>query len=236
MIWRKPVFVLVLLCLLSQTGHSQATSTPDYLSKGTMMVGGSLGFEFSTDHQDHVNTGTFDFNPLFGAFVTKRFVLGIAPVIQYTKSSGGYSYIDSSHNPPQTVNITLSTSQTSLGLGPFARYYIPISSKVHVFVHASPSIMATWISYSREASSPIQRTISANWVLGPGLSVMLTRSVALEVSLYYQGMYHRSAQFVNGNLLGASGSPYVDNGMVLNVGFQVYLDKGKKKETTPAAP
>jgi hypothetical protein len=61
---------------------------------------------------------------------------------------------------------------------------------------------------------------------------MLTKSVAVELSLYYQGMYHRSAQFENGNLLGNPGSPYIDNGMVFNVGFQVYLER-KKKEVHP---
>jgi hypothetical protein len=201
------------------------------MEKGTMMTGGSLGFQFTTDHENHVNTGTFDFNPVFGDFVTKSFVLGVAPIVQYTSSSGGYSYIDSSVNPPKPVNVSIVSRQTSLGLGPFARYYFKIGPKVYVFIHGSPSIMATWNTYSSDPRTPTSRTISADWVLGPGLAVMLTRSVALEVSLYYQGMYHRSAQFVNGNLLGQPGSPYVDNGMVLNVGFQIYLIKNKNPVT-----
>lgn len=215
MIWMKPAFVIALLCLL-QTGHAQ-------IAKGTLMTGGSLGFQFTTDHENHVNTGTFDFEPLFGSFVAKNFVLGVEPIVYYTSSSGQFD----------SPTIHIHTSTLSLGLGPYARYYFKIAPKVYVFIHGSPSIMATWNVYSADAHTPVQRTISANWLLGPGLSVMLTKSVALEVGLYYHGMYHRSAQFVNGNLLGSPGSPYVDNGMVLNVGFQVYLEKNKKETQTP---
>ena len=215
MILRKAAFVFFFLCLLL-TGSAQ-------LTKGSLMTGGSLGFQFSTDHENHVNTATFDFEPLFGGFVTKNFVLGVAPIMYYTSSSGQFD----------SPTVHIHTSTLSLGLGPYARYYFKIAPKIYVFINGSPSIMANWNVYSADAHSPVQRTISANWVLGPGLSVMLTKSVALEVGLYYHGMYHRSAQFVNGNLLGEAGKPYVDNGMVLNVGFQVYLEKNKKEAQTP---
>ena len=148
-------------------------------------------------------------------------------MVMYTSSTGSYSYNDTIAGKPQAVVVSLSTHQTSLGLGPYARYYLKIGPKVYLFIHGSPSIMATWAS---QAGAPTQRTISATWVLGPGLSVMLTKSVAIEASLYYQGIYHRLALFENGNLLGNPGTPYVDNGMVFNVGFQVYLER-KKKET-----
>ena len=221
MIWKKPVFVLVLFCLL-QTGRAQ-------MLKNTLMTGGSLGFQYSSDHENYVNTATFNFTPLLGGFIAKNCVLGVAPVIMYTRSSGGFNIYDTVNGKPLVINQHLYTSQTSLGLGPFFRYYVKLMpQRLYLFIHASPSIMATWDTYSSNTSNPTSRTISAFWDLGPGLSVMLTKSVAVELSLYYQGMYHRSAQFVNGNLLGNPGSPYVDNGMVFNVGFQVYLDRNKK--------
>ena len=224
MIWRKPVFVLFLFCLL-QTGRAQ-------ILKGTLMTGGNLGFQYTTDHEDHVNTANFSFQPVFGDFVAKIFVLGVAPIVMYTKSSGGYSYMDSSTNPPKPVNVSLSSSQTSLGIGPFVRYYIKVGPKIYVFVHGSASIMQTWNTYSSDPGTPTTRTISSQWDFGPGLSVMVTKSIAVELSLYYQGMYHRTNQFENGTLLGNPGSPYVDNGMVFNVGFQVYLER-KKKQVQP---
>jgi len=220
MIWRKPAFVLILMCII-QSSYAQ-------FLKNTLMTGGSLGFQYTTDHEDHVNTATFNFSPVLGGFISKNLVLGIAPVIMYTSSSGGYSYVDSTMSPPQRVNVSISTHQTSLGLGPFVRYYIKIGPIVYVFFHVSPSIMGTWTSYASDPNTPTSRTISANWVIGPGLSVMVTKSVAIELSLYYQGIYHRSSQYVNGNLLGSPGTAYVDNGMVFNVGFQVYLEKKLK--------
>jgi hypothetical protein len=222
MIGRKLAFVLFLTTLL-HTALAQ-------IDRGTLMTGGSLGFQFTTDHEYHTNDAVFTLAPVFGGFVSRHFVLGVAPYIMYSQSSGGYSFNDTVGSKVTTVQISINNKQTSLGLGPYARYYIKIAPKVYVFIHGSPSIMSTWSSSFR---SPIQRTISANWVIGPGLSVMLAKAVALEVSLYYQGTYHRSALFENGNLLGTPGSPYVDNGMVLNVGFQVYLTR-KKQDVQPA--
>jgi hypothetical protein len=150
----------------------------------------------------------------------------------YTKSAGGYSYNDTVGGVVQTIRVNLGSSSTSLGIGPFVRYYIKIGPKIYVFVHGSASIMETWNTYPGGAGTPTTRTISSQWDFGPGLSVMVTKSVAIELSLYYQGMYHRTNQFENGTLLGNPGSPYVDNGMVFNVGFQVYLER-KKKEVQP---
>ncbi len=210
MICKKPVFILLFFCLI-QTGHAQ-------IIKGTLMTGGSLGFQFNTDHENHVSTATFNFSPVLGGFIAKNFVLGVAPIIMYTTSSGQYD----------SPTIKIHTTTLSMGLGPYARYYVKLMpNKLYLFIHASPSIMATWNTYDDKTTTPTSRTISANWVLGPGLSVMLAKSVAIEVSLYYQGTYHRSAQFMNGTLLGNPSSPYVDNGMVFNVGFQVYLEKEK---------
>ena len=126
-------------------------------------------------------------------------------------------------------NVSISTHQLSLGLGPFVRYYFQVSPIVYVFVHGSPSIMGTWTSYASDPTTPTTRTLSAAWVLGPGLAVRVANGVTVELSLYYQGLYHRASQYENGTLLGNPGSAYVDNGMVFNVGLQVYLP-GKKKD------
>lgn len=226
MIWRKAAFALFLISLL-QTGRAQ-------ILKGTLMTGGSLGFQYTTDHEYNVNTGTFNFQPVFGAFVAKNFLLGVSPVVIYTASSGGFSYNDTISGKVQTVGVAIRYHTASLGIGPLLRYYIKITPKTYVFLQGSPSIMETWYDAdATNSSNPIQRTISAQWDFGPGLSVMLTKSVAVELSLFYQGTYQRSSQFVNGNLLGNPGKPYVDNGMVFNVGFQVYLKKKKKDGPAP---
>jgi hypothetical protein len=217
MILKKAPFVLILsLSLLTVRAQ---------ILRNTLMTGGGLGFQFSTDHENHVNTATFNFTPVFGSFVAKNFVLGVAPIVMYSSSSGRYQ--------DSVVSFDIHTTALSLGLGPYARYYIKLVPKVNIFIHASPSIMATWNTYYSDPNKPTSRTISANWLLGQGLSVMLAKSVAIEVGLYYQGTYHRSAQFVNGNLLGKPGSAYVDNGMVFNVGFQVYFERNKKNEAKP---
>jgi hypothetical protein len=214
MILKKPALFIALFCLL-QAAHAQ-------IDKGTIMAGGSLGFSYATDHQDEANTFTLNLTPLIGGFVARNFVLGAAPVVSYTSTYG--TYVNG------TSVIHIHTGATSLGLGPFARYYIKIGPKIYLFIHASPSIMASWSNPGGSSPPVIDRTISANWVIGPGLSVMLSKTVAIEVSLYYNGTWHRSANFVNGNLLGESGAAYIDNGMFFNAGFQVYFERNKKEK------
>ena len=231
MIGRKLLLLVLLITTLHQTSYAQIT-------KGTIMTGGSLGFQFNTDHQALAKEYEFHFTPQFGGFVAKNVVLGIMPSIIYSSKVVSTQTIDSGFVPPHITQITSKDNMLSLGLGPFARYYFKIGPKVYIFIHGSPSIMASWETYStifnpapQNPSSPITvRTVTANWTIGPGLSFMASKLVAIESSIYYNGTWHQANQFKNGNLLGNEGKAYVDHGMVLNVGIQVYFERNKKEK------
>jgi hypothetical protein len=193
------------------------------IPKGTIMIGSGLGFSYTSDRQNYTNQFDFHWTPQIGSFISKNFVLGVSPMIIYSSAKGHYQDSSSSFD--------IFKSTLSLGFGPYARYYIKIGPKASIFIHAAPSIAATWNRFSAKSDDPYERTISANWAVGPGLSFMMSKSVALETSIYYNGMWYRSAQFTKGNLLSES-KAYVNHGMVFNVGFQVYIDRKRKTEAT----
>jgi hypothetical protein len=211
MIWRKLLFALFFIATL-RTGHAQ-------IAKGTIMAGGNLGFQFTTDNANHGSMVTFTFDPLFGGFVAKNVVLGIAPLVKYGQQTGKQGTINTFE------------SQFTLGAGPFVRYYLKIGDKAYVYFHAAPlSLAAEWDRYSKDASQPYTRLGTINWAIGPGISVMVAKGIAIEVGAYYDGTWHQSNQYKSGNLLGNAGTAYVDNGMVLNVGIQVYFERNKKEK------
>lgn len=195
------------------------------IPKGALMAGGSIGFSYTSDHQNFVNTASFNFSPLFGGFAAKNFAIGVSPVIGYTSSSG---------TSPDSFHTHIFNSQLAIGIGPFFRYYVKISSKARMFIHAAPSILVSWTQNSDNSNSPVLRSTMAQWQLGPGLSFLVAPDIAIEAAVYYNGTWHRSSYFVNGNLLGNPGTAYTDNGMVLNVGVQVYLLRKHQALPQPA--
>lgn len=211
MIWKKLLLVLSSYFLL-QTSHAQIT-------KGTIMAGGNLGFQFSTDHQSNGSIINFSFDPLLGGFVAKNFVLGISPLVKYGQQKATQGSLSSFH------------SQLTVGAGPFARYYIKIGEKAYVYIHAAPlTLAAEWDKISKDNSQPVLRIGVINWQIGPGISVMVAKGIAVEIGAYYNGEWHQQNIYQNGSLVGNPGTRYVDHGMVLNVGFQVYFEKNKKEK------
>ena len=219
MIWRKAALVMA----LAGMSHMAKAQIP----KGTIMAGGNVGFQFATDHENHVSNAIFTFSPLVGGFVAKNLVMGIDPYFQYISNSG--SYTDTNVKPAQNIDIT--RHQISLGMGPFVRYYFKIGPKAYLYLHGSPSIVAQWNTFNNDPNPVTQKLVSAAWQLGPGFSVMLSKTVALEPSIYYNGTWHRTALIKNGNLLSET-KGYVDHGMVFNVGLQVYFERSKKDQDT----
>lgn len=195
------------------------------VSRGTIMAGGNVGFQFNTNKEFYKSTLNFTFAPTIGGFVGKNAVLGVQPFLQYVSSSGS---IDT---PIVPSKILIEERSTSLGIGPYFRYYIPLSPKAYVFFHASTSIMVVWaINKAYDPNHVTQKYVAANWAIGPGFGYKLSQSVALEASIYYNGMWHQTSQSINGALLSES-KGFVDHGMVLNVGVQVYIERKPKKTT-----
>jgi hypothetical protein len=212
MIVRKPLLCLAFLGL-ALTALSQ-------IPKGTIMTGGNVDFEFHNNSSASLkyNTAAFDFSPQIGGFAGKNLVLGVTPTLGYTFSKG-YVY----------DTIAYFNSQTNAGIGPFVRYYVKLVPKVYFFCHVSPSVLVVWNSYSSNPNAAITKYIAGSWILGGGITYLVTPSVGIEASLFYKGRSYQSSQYINGNLVGKKGDKYIENGMVLNVGVQVYIGPKTKR-------
>jgi len=202
------------------------------IAKNTILLGGGLGFQFQSNQEGHSNLFTATFSPQLGGFVASNFVLGVQPYLRYLSNSGGFDIYDTITKRSSHIDITQST--LSLGIGPFARYYFKLSPKAYVFLHGSPSVMAAFISNSADPKQPTTRQVNIAWQLGSGLAYWVSSSVAVEGSLYYQGLYRKTNLYANGTLL-AEGKSYVDHGVQFHVGLQVYFNT-KKRTVTQAPP
>jgi hypothetical protein len=194
-----------------------ATSSTAQISKNTILLGGFLGLQFKTDKRNSSNTFYFEFSPMLGGFVAKNFALGVKPFFSYYQSKGMV-------NGLEKFNSTVGG-----GLGPYARYYVKIGEKIYFFGHADLSIGGQTSRYSTDKDQPRLSSFTTNWSLGPGLSFWVSKSVAVETSVYYIGNYHRENILNTGGVL-SKGSPYIDHGMLLNLGFQIYFERNKKAD------
>ena len=193
------------------------------IARGTIMAGGYVGFQFSTDNQNNGHTFTFTFNPSFGGFIAKNFLLGVSPLVRYSEQTsliGGYDGF---------------RSQLSIGMGPFARYYVQLGkgSRAYFFAHTAPAtVSAEWDKISSNANQPYYKTLMVGWNIGPGFSIMITKGIAVEAGLYYVGVYHQTSILQNGNSL-SEGKGYVDHGVTLNIGMHIYIAQKKKVVAEP---
>lgn len=145
-------------------------------------------------------------SPNLGIFLTNYFALGGALNFKYIEG--------------------LDSRYIKIGIAPFFRYYFELSKnkkkteqtnkqgggqagKTWLFLHAQPGISFSQSIDSGE-KSPIN---SLAYTLGIGLTYLITDNIGLEGVLSY------NIEEINIGL----------NGLAFNVGFQIFLSKGKKE-------
>ncbi len=89
-------------------------------SQGTLSLGGSVGITTNKDENDgeDVTRSTFEFSPSVGYFVIDHLMVGLDLSISSTKEDDGFGGDD---------------KQTTFGIGPFARYYVPLGEGKFMF-------------------------------------------------------------------------------------------------------
>ncbi len=167
--------------------------------KGSKLLGGN--FHLSMDNSFSYKTYIVSASPNLGIFLTNNFALGGALNFKYIEGADS-RYI-------------------KIGIAPFFRYYfelsknkdqkkLPAGGKTWLFLHAQPGISLSQFIDDSGEKSPIN---SLGYTLGIGLTYLITDNIGLEGILSYNG------EEINIGL----------TGLVFNVGFQIYLPKGKKE-------
>ncbi len=145
-----------------------------------LFVGGSMGINTSGGKHDNGNTETdkpssfaFSFNPKMGYFISEKFAVGAELYFGFTKENDNLA--------TETIE-----KSTTIGIAPFARYYIFKINKFSVFGIGSLGISNT--SYEVKFNGNVvsePKTFNIGFNVRPGLSYDLTEKFSLETTLNF---------------------------------------------------
>jgi hypothetical protein len=195
---KKTIFTLFVV-LTSWSAFAQ-------FEQGTLLVGGNFGLEFTTSKSKFSNqtntiskTTRFGLEPRVGYFVIDHLAVGAGVGLSLYSEK-----IDDSDNK---------YSQTEIMLSPFVRYYFDpgffVEGKVGLGVANSKNEFGGDVDKDKYALGQL--------ALGAGYAIFLNDNVALEPMIGFQSMSQK---------VKTSGEPevkYIDSGLFLRVGFQIYL-------------
>lgn len=179
--------------------------------KGTVMLGlsgGNFGYTHNKDTDD--SSFSADLYPTAGIFIADNFLVGANLSLGYYRSKH------------EQATSTYSSRYTSYGLGPFARYYVPSSSKHRFFVEAGAAFYHSSNKSKLEqeglpAQQENQRDNSIGFRGALGYNYFLTQNVAFEAKA---GYYHNDL-----------GGAYSQGSLHGQLGLSIFLQKRQ-----PAAP
>jgi hypothetical protein len=224
--------------------------------KGDKMVGASVGSMFFNAGNTNISTNVtisntsnnnfgISFNPSIGWFINNKVAVGISPMISYSKQELlGKSVAGSTFLKDES-------SRYTLGIGGFARYYLPGSTERMRFFgqfdllagiggsSADGFQYETTGVYVDRYDQKSSGDLSVNTGLSFGVSKFLSTRTALDFSIGYKLSYTKS--HVTGNFLRDYIDPnagdetkkpdydqsFTNHGLILGVGFQIFLDRKK---------
>lgn len=192
--------------------------TQAQIEKGSVMVGGSAGFQFRK-----VDKTTTDLQ------------FSIAPnvlysVIEQLAIGGQFSfahYYNKRTEPLQTIV----QAQNVFNIGPALRANIKTGAKSVFFFHASPSFGVNVTRDPTDKNDVFLSISNISWRFGPGFSFFLNKNTAMELGVYYDGMRNIYSLRQQRNLVSKS-APEFSHGLTFAVGFQFYTQK-KLSSTKP---
>jgi len=194
----KKITILIAAWCLAFCAYGQ-------FEKGKMLVGGSIGADFSTNKTKYDgNTFTngryssVSFDPQFGFFVIDNLALGAALGIRtdtYNEDGSDYKTVDNEFT-----------------LQPMVRYYL----KSRFFFQGN---FIAGNSKSKVIDDGETGDIKYNvsgWALAAGYAFLLNDHIAIEPRVGYGGRSYKNKE---------NDVTSVDNGLFIRVGFQIYLGK-----------
>jgi hypothetical protein len=154
--------------------------------KGSKLLGGSASIQFNDPF-------SINLNPSAGIFVLDKLAVGSSISLSFSSN--------------------VNSRYTSVGIGPFARYYFG-KSKVQYFVLADVGLYRNWYNFNYPGFEEKRTSSYFKPRLGVGAVYFITQQIGLESTLNYQ-IYRNSDRFNN-------------NFLFLNFGFQIYLPSAKE--------
>lgn len=183
------------------------------LQQGNFMLGSDLGSGLASTTSSGLFSMNFGLNdgagfeiglsPKAGYFINDNLVIGAIVNLGFTKS-------------PESNNE--STKTTIYGVQGFSRFYIrPAEANLENLVNVGRFFLETNAGIAGVNVTDGPTTNGFAFGFGPGYSYFITPSIALEATAKYNG------------LVGGGNTTY-QNSLGVNVGIQIFLDRGDIRE------
>jgi hypothetical protein len=174
---------LILCCFLTLIQHTWAQIT-----KHNWLVGGSARIAKEQEKLigSDVNSLDVQLSPNIGYFPLDKFAAGLKPYFGFAKL--------------KTPTFTDKTS--TLGIGPFIRYYfLPVDKRVNIFAESDYQYLTDFKGYSQN-----------RFIFSAGPVIFFNSSVGIESTLNYQ-------------IIRTNGSGTDVKTFFIGIGFQIHLQK-----------
>jgi hypothetical protein len=215
----KRLFIALALLVSTSLVNAQpvetiTTETPRLgIAKGTVLLGGVGGINFSTAKAyTNMTSGTTisgprttsfaaNFSPNVGIFLFRNFAMGLKLRADYNSSRvEGFN---------KTVN-------TIFNVGPFLRYYNPLSPKLLLFYELQYGMGRTVTNAGTATATKVRGNVLS---FGPGFTYLINPNVGIEALL----MYENFSSVTNLPTGTVTKNVYRGNYIRFNVGVQMYL-------------
>ncbi len=210
-IWVAVILLLLPGLLIAQTDKGNMLVA---LSSALGIGGDSNGFSITSSRArsdlfegESDKTVSYNLSPRLGYFPTNRLVLGVEAYVGHTKQENALLDGDI---------IVREVRTTQAGVGPFARYYLPVNG-FSPFVEAAVSAGSTKTAFE-DFNSEISQALF-RYAFGGGIAAPLGSKVSLDVLLGYSYFKTRPRDNNPDNL------EFIDTVFSLGVGFSIYLDR-----------
>lgn len=188
------------------------------IKKGNILLGGNIGANYTSSKMESINytnsitTYLLSFSPNIGYFFIDNLAIGITTSLEYNWSKSNY-YTTGFSNPFWQ---TSKGDAYTIGIGPYAKYYFQNGFFT--------SIEALYLyKYLEDKQTQLENNITADnnqstYEISPsfGYAFFLSQKVSLETSIKYQYDI-TDYNFEAGN------AKLKNNGIYLNIGFQIFL-------------
>lgn len=175
---KKQLSILALLCAIGFGASAQT-------EKGKSLIGGTLLFNSNKSETEmnvsSTKNSSFEAAPSYGYFVANNLAIGISASFSHSKSENSYQSTFAVNGVYSYSQLSATSTTNRYLIGPFVRYYVPISDQFKFFgqFNAGIGFGDSEIAGSSYISNK-SKLSSLQAALSPGLAFFPARKWAIE--------------------------------------------------------
>lgn len=168
----KKLYIFVFTCILSISLFAQS-------NQGRITLGGGVNFESTTNKTDPASSERtetfFSIVPRLGYYISDAVKIGL-----------GVGFTSRTIENKPLVGTTSKNTNTSLVINPFARFYMPASEKVDLFLEGNFSYTDGTYEFNGNNTG---KTSSIGIFVAPGVEFSISQRISLDLSVGQVGYF-----------------------------------------------